>query len=67
MEQVFSFLLTVFQTVFSLMAQFEFMGTNLFEFSISLLVIGVMLPIIISLGKSVLVGTNRSDVNEGRH
>lgn len=66
MEQVFTFLLTVFATVFNLMAQFEFMGTNLFEFSISLLVIGVMLPIIISLGKSILVGTNRSDVNEGR-
>ena len=67
MEQVLGFLLTVFIIPFELMSQIEFLGTNLFQFSVSLLVIGVMLPIVISLGKSILVGTNKSDVSGGKN
>lgn len=58
MSKVFNMLLNLFEDIFSLMEQFTFMGTNLLQFSVGLLVIGVMLPVVLALGKSVLVGTN---------
>lgn len=66
MEEVLNFLLSVFGFPLTILSQIEFFGTNLLQFSISLLVIGVMLPIVLALGKSVLRGTNPSDSKGGK-
>lgn len=59
MESVIEFVIGSFSFVFELFNKFEFYGITLLEYLLALLVLGVMLPIVLTFNRSALGSSSR--------
>lgn len=67
MDSVILFIINRFSSVFSLFSQFEMFGITLFEFLIAIMIIGIMIPILLSLSSNSLGSSSRYYKNEVRN
>lgn len=69
MESVIEFIIGSFTSVFDLFNTFEFYGITLLEYLLALMVIGVMLPIVLTFNRSVLGSSSnymKAEVSKAR-
>lgn len=69
MESVIEFVIGSFSSIFSLFSSFEFYGITLLDYLLALLVLGVMLPIVLTFNSSVLSQSSKymkSEVSKAR-
>lgn len=66
MESVVYFIIDRFGSIFLLFSKFEMFGITLFEFLVSIMIIGIMIPILLSLSSNTLGSSSRYYRNEVR-